>query len=464
DPVVEAACVDVLYQATPSLVANLACAIVLAAAAYQVIPHLYLFAWLIAVVFIGIGRFPLKRAYQSRDVAPAEAVRWGYYFSVGSFLSGLAWGVVVILVLRTDSVLLHAMAIVFVAGLVAGAATSAASFLPAYYAFMVSPLVCTIGFLLWMQQRDYFVLALMTLLFAAMVTSIARRMNGSLKSAYALRLKNDALVEDLQRALERVGVANRAKSDFLANMRHELRTPLNAIIGFSGMILSQSQGPIGSPKYVEYAHDIRESGSLLLGLISDILDVSKIEAGQLELHKSEIDIERAIRSCIMLIKDKAYDGQVKLTVEIDNDLPVLFADEMKFKQILINLVSNSVKFTRPGGLVSIGVSYDRRGGYAVVVTDTGIGIARENIPQALAAFRQIEGDRVGKNEGSGLGLSLAKSLTELHGGILELESKVGVGTTVVVRFPVDGVVRSDLTTGDIFGFADPEGHASDPFH
>ena len=209
DPVVEAACVGVLYQATPSLVANLACAIVLAAAAYQVIPLLYLSAWLIAVVFIGIGRFPLKRAYQSRDVAPAEAARWGYYYSVGSFLSGLAWGAVVILVLQTDSVLLHAMAIVFVAGLVAGAATSAASFLPAYYAFMVPPLVCTIGFLLWMQQRDYFVLALMTLLFAAMVTSVARRMNGSLKSAYALRLKNDALVEDLQRALERVGVANR---------------------------------------------------------------------------------------------------------------------------------------------------------------------------------------------------------------------------------------------------------------
>jgi len=245
--------------------------------------------------------------------------------------------------------------------------------------------------------------------------------------------------EALNVSKEQAELANRTKSEFLANMSHELRTPLNAIIGFSDMIRNQSFGPMNIPKYSEYADDINQSGTHLLKLINDILDLSKIEAGAIDLLEDTVDVSRAIDSCLHLIKARADAGGLAVTLDLDAPLPPLRADERKFKQILINLLSNAIKFTPAGGDVKVSVWASADDGYVFRIADTGIGIASNDIALALTPFKQVDGDLNRKFDGTGLGLPLAKSLAEMHGGSLELESEVGVGTTVTLRFPAERV-------------------------
>ena len=248
------------------------------------------------------------------------------------------------------------------------------------------------------------------------------------------------LVEDLAVARDQAEGANRAKSDFLALMSHELRTPLNAIIGFSEIIKSEMMGPIGNPKYGEYASDVFDSGQHLLGLINDILDLSKIEAGKMELEEEDVDVAEVIGSCLRLVTERAAKGGVELITEVPDDLPALRIDERKLRQILLNLLSNAVKFTPDGGSVTVRSWFRSEDGFVLQVADTGIGIAPENIERALTPFGQVDSRLDRKYEGTGLGLPLTKSLIEKHGGSLDLQSKVGAGTTVTVRFPKERMV------------------------
>jgi two-component system cell cycle sensor histidine kinase PleC len=256
-----------------------------------------------------------------------------------------------------------------------------------------------------------------------------------------------ALADDLSIARDEAETANRAKSDFLALMSHELRTPLNAIIGFSEIIESEMFGPVGTARYREYAKDVRDSGQHLLELINDILDLSKIEAGKMEFDEADIDVADAIGACLRLVREQARENGVELVTEIPEELPALRFDERKLKQILINLLSNAVKFTPAGGEVTIKAWSRSDSGYVLQIIDTGIGIALEDIPKALSPFGQASAKLARECEGTGLGLPLTKSLVEMSAGSIDLQSEVGVGTTVTVRFPKERIVAREETRG-----------------
>ena len=243
--------------------------------------------------------------------------------------------------------------------------------------------------------------------------------------------------EELRQASDAAELANRTKSEFLANMSHELRTPLNAIIGFSEMTYRGMLGPVGDAKYLEYAKDINASGQHLLDLINDILDLSKIEAGKLELQEQVVELPRIVTSCLNLIAERSRRAGLTVETRLPEGLPSLRADERKLKQIVINLLSNAIKFTPAGGTVVVAVEREADHGITIRISDTGIGIKPEDIATVLEPFGQVDSKLNRKYQGTGLGLSLTKALVELHGGALEIESELGVGTTVVVRLPAE---------------------------
>ena len=255
------------------------------------------------------------------------------------------------------------------------------------------------------------------------------------------------IAEDLSIARDESEQASHAKSDFLAHMSHELRTPLNAVIGFSEIIKSETFGPVGSAQYRDYAGDIHESGLHLLDLINDILDLSKVESGMEELNEEDVDIADAVRAILILVRGRAEGGDVELVTDIADALPMIRADKRKLKQILLNLASNAIKFTERGGAITVRTWCEEDGGHVLQVVDTGVGMAPEDVPKALAQFGQVGGLDGRPHEGTGLGLPLAKALVEFHGGRFELESALGVGTTVTLRFPRERTCRATGTTG-----------------
>jgi signal transduction histidine kinase len=242
-------------------------------------------------------------------------------------------------------------------------------------------------------------------------------------------------------------MANRAKSEFLANMSHELRTPLNAIIGFSEAMQSEFLGPLGNDRYQEYVEDIRSSGNHLLQIINDLLDLSKIEAGKLELDEQRVEINDLVESSIKIIRERAESAGIKTKVCLDSPAPCLWADERSCKQVLFNLLSNAVKFTQAGGTITISTELLADGRCAIRVRDTGIGIPTDDLEKILEPFTQVEASLVRNHEGTGLGLPLTKAIVELHHGEMIIESEINVGTTASVYFPPERVVERKRESG-----------------
>jgi len=245
--------------------------------------------------------------------------------------------------------------------------------------------------------------------------------------------------EELIAARDRAEIASRAKSEFLANMSHELRTPLNAIIGFSEILIDERLAGVRPPR--EYATDIHESGLHLLNIINDVLDMAKIEAGKIMLEEEMIDIAVEIDAALRMVAPRADDGALALATDIERGLPLVFADRRLFKQIMLNILSNAVKFTPRGGAITVRARREAGGRLAVSVADTGIGIRQADLERVLQPFGQAESGLARRYEGTGLGLPICKALAELHGGTIEIASTPGAGTTVTVRFPADRMRR-----------------------
>jgi protein-histidine pros-kinase len=264
---------------------------------------------------------------------------------------------------------------------------------------------------------------------------------GLLKTESGLLVSNAIRDMTARRQIEAsLAEASKAKSDFLASVSHELRTPLNAIIGFSEIIRDALMGPLDA-RYRGYADDINGAGRHLQKIINDILDISKIESGHLELHEEIVSIGETVEACRRIVAAMADAAGVSLSINASNFLPLIRADHLRFQQILLNLMSNAVKFTPAGGRVSVSASIEADGA-VIAVEDTGIGMKPEDIAIALEPFRQIDGSTSRRFEGTGLGLPLAKALIELHGGFLDIQSAPAIGTTVRIRLPLERIAAA----------------------
>jgi len=256
----------------------------------------------------------------------------------------------------------------------------------------------------------------------------------------ARRVVSQRAQEALRQAKNQAEGASRAKSEFLANMSRELRTPLNAIIAFAEIMRDRLLGSIGNPRYAEYADDIHSSGMHLLGIINDILDLSKVEAGRLELSEDIIDLHEIIKSALGLLRERAAAGEPVVSTELAGALLPIRGDERKLKQVMANLLSNAVKFTPAGGEIVVSSRVEERR-IVVEVRDTGIGIAPEHVARALSPFGQVDSRLSRRYQGTGLGLALACALVDLHGGALSLDTATGRGTTVRVSLPRERLVE-----------------------
>jgi signal transduction histidine kinase len=250
-----------------------------------------------------------------------------------------------------------------------------------------------------------------------------------------IAVENVRLFNEIQEKSRQLEVANKHKSDFLANMSHELRTPLNAIIGFSEVMLGGMAGTMPE-KQKEFIGDIRDSGKHLLALINDILDLSKIEAGRMELDVTRFDLPAAMSNAMTLVRGRAERHGIRLSSDISGEVGPYEGDERKFKQIMLNLLTNAVKFTPEGGTVTMGATR-LNGAYVFSVRDTGVGIAPEDQEAIFEEFKQVGKDYDRKAEGTGLGLALTKRLVELHGGRIDVESTVGKGSKFTFTLPIE---------------------------
>lgn len=394
--------------------------------------------------------------YQHEAISPtqAESVQnWFQKFLAMQIAISAGWGLMPWLLWDRANTINHVFLAACACCVMAKLVLSRANQMDMLIASLV-PLVAvaSVRFLLAGTLTDV-ALALALPAFGTQFFLASRRLTRRLDEESRLRFE----VEDLARELEETRdealrkrfeaeTANASKTAFLANMSHELRTPLNAILGFSEIIQTETFGPAGSARYVEYAGDIHTSGTHLLSLINDLLDIAKIEAGKMEIEPKVLDVKKTFESALKIIATKAREQKQRLVIDIDPAAPLLYADERALKQIVINLVSNAVKFTPDGGRIAVAATRARNGDFQIMVEDNGPGIPREKLDRVFKPFSQVDNRYDRQGSGTGLGLALVRGLAELHGGRAWIESDAGKGCRAYVILPTGAAAENPAGT------------------
>jgi two-component system cell cycle sensor histidine kinase PleC len=411
-------------------------------------------AWTASVLVIHAVMVSTCRRFLDQPVSESTARQWRLRFIVLDLFYGLAWMFILIHPVGVDES--SSTFMLFVMLLVVAVSSMLASSLPIAVFAATFPVTAAVAlnFALQGTLRDY-ILAIMAVTAQGYFAILAYRLYSTTLATLVARAEKDALIGELEQAKmisdearQRAEAANISKSRFLAQMSHELRTPLNAILGFSEVMKTEVFGEHAVPAYKEYSADIHNSGVHLLGLINEILDLSRIEAGRYELNEESVSLVGIVEDCHHLLKLRATNRGITMHEVYEPELPRLWADERAIRQICLNLLSNAIKFTPQAGDIWLKVGWTASGGQYMSVKDTGPGIPEEEIPIVLASFGQGSNSIKSAEQGAGLGLPIAKSLTDLHGGTFVFKSKLRIGTEVIVTFPPERVVAAMAPMSD----------------
>lgn len=404
--------------------------------------------WTASVLLIHAVMVTKCRQFLATQPLDVNIKAWRLRFAALDLFFGLAW--MFILVQPIGVVEGTGTFMVFVMLLVVAVSSMLAFSVPLAVFAATVPVTgaVALNFALKGDLHNY-ILAIMVVAAQSYFLLLAHRLYSSTLQTLQARAEKDMLIGELEQAKtisdearHRAEAANISKSRFLAQMSHELRTPLNAILGFSEVMKNEIFGPHTVPAYKEYSNDIHDSGQHLLGLINEILDLSRIEAGRYELNEEAISLANVVEDCHHLMKMRARNRQIVIHEMFEPDLPRVWADERALRQIALNLLANAVKFTPQGGEIWIKVGWTASGGQYFSVKDTGPGIPEEEIPVVLASFGQGSNAIKSAEQGAGLGLPIAKSLVDLHGGTFTLKSKLRVGTEVIVALPPERIMAA----------------------
>jgi two-component system cell cycle sensor histidine kinase PleC len=410
--------------------------------------------WTAAILIIHAVFITKCSQFLMETPGKADIRAWRVRFIMLDLFFGLAWMFLLLRYVGTDAASDTFM--LFVMLLVVAVSSMLASSLPIAVIAATTPVTFAIAlnFLIGGSMRES-ILAGMAITAQGYFFLLAHRLYNTTLATLEARAEKDALIGELEQAKAisdeargRAEAANIAKSRFLAQMSHELRTPLNAILGFSEVMSNEIFGPHSVPAYKEYCNDIHHSGQHLLNLINQILDLSRIEAGRHELHEEPVSMLAVVEDCNHLLTLRAKNRGITVHEVFEPELPRLWADERAIRQICLNLLSNAIKFTPQGGEIWLKVGWTASGGQYMIVKDTGAGIPEEEIPIVLASFGQGSNSIKSAEQGTGLGLPIAKSLVELHGGTFTLKSVVRIGTEVIVTFPPERVVSALAPVAD----------------
>jgi two-component system cell cycle sensor histidine kinase PleC len=405
--------------------------------------------WLVMVIGAKVALLELCRRFVSLARNEINITLWRRRLILAETVNGVVWaGFALVGMGATDSashVFLFASLIVVLAIRMTFASTA----LPILYVGTIPMTIAVVVRLLMLGHPFYWAMASMALGVHVYFIFLAKGLNSTALAMLEYRAEKDALIAELEQekstsdeARRRAESANIAKSRFLATMSHELRTPLNAILGFSEVMKSELLGPLKNSTYKEYAANVHYSGSHLLHLINEILDISRIEAGRYDLNEEAIRLVDVAEDCHRLLKLRAESKSLTIELDLDQTLPMVWADERAMRQICLNLLSNALKFTPKGGQITLSVYRDEAGGQTLSIRDTGPGIPREEIPRIMQAFGQGSLAHENAEGGTGLGLPIVKSLVELHEGVFELRSELRKGTEVLVALPRQRVMET----------------------